>query len=62
MREDISRKKVQEEQEKRRLAAKQEVRDKIIVNLEQNQKVETAAVAESAVEEVVIRKEVHSIQ
>jgi hypothetical protein len=61
MREDISRKKVQEEQEKRRLAAKQEVRDKTIVNLEQNQKVETA-VAESAVEEVIIRKEVHSIQ
>ena len=61
MREDISRKKVQEEQERRRLAAKQEVRDKIIVNLEQNQKVETAAV-DTAVEEVAIRKEVHSIQ
>jgi len=61
MREDINRKKVQEEQERRRLAAKQEVRDKIIVNLEQNQKVETAAV-DTAVEEVIIRKEVHSIQ
>jgi hypothetical protein len=58
MREDINRKKVQEEQERRRLAAKQEVRDKIIVNLEQNQKVETVA----AVEEVIVRKEVHSIQ
>jgi hypothetical protein len=52
---------VQEEQERRRLAAKQEVRDKIIVNLEQNQKVETVAV-DTAVEEVIIRKEVHSIQ
>ena len=61
MREDINRKKVQEEQERRRLAAKQEVRDKIIVNLEQNQKVETVAV-DTAVEEVIIRKEVHSIQ
>ena len=60
MREDINRKKVQEEQERRRLAAKQEVRDKIIVNLEQNQKVETAA--DPAVEEVIVRKEVHSIQ
>ena len=60
MREDINRKKTKEEQEKRRLAAKQEVRDKIIVNLEQNQKVETAA--DTAVEEVIVRKEVHSIQ